>query len=777
MSGNNVTASTEGVGLLKGSNTFTNNTFNIDASGNAMVLYGSASHTELTASGNTVNVGGGGLQNAAYLAGDNGALNLADGNYTLGSTLYISNDGLTVTGESEGGTLIDGSGTGGYGIYVSADDATLKKFTLQGPTANSYGIHVSPGGAASSRLTNFSIQNVTIQGSGRTELDLNGVNGATIDNVTADGQGTGGNGISLTDSANITVTNTTTTDNTWGGLALYQANNYYDQQVDNITIDGTNSFGNGIYAQDQSATNDFGSIDLTGQGIQYVAKIATGGSDGDYTFFSTTEQGAVDSAVYLNTRYTLNTGNVQGYAGTSVDGDGTYYVGVATGGTAMSITGTQSVSSTGDTINVGSGTYNEDVTVNDARTFLFDNATINSFTQNVASAIGGVVSAVNGFIFGSSTTLADDTTLNGAVTAAAIDGSSAGGQSLTIAGTGKIVSLGNLGATTRLGLTSVTGNTSLTGNSFAANGLTFTGPVTLTRSLTTFNTTISASSAGDITFNGDLFGTADSAQSVSFIAGPGTGAASANGDITLQNAGTNAIWLGSMTATGNDLTGKTVYVGGNYKATLTGDQFFYTDTLHTRGSVDSTVGGNATGPIISDGNVNVSAGGDFSGDVNAPTGSVSGNNVSGNFTGNSFQITGNSSVNVNVDVNTLDVNSPSGSVNGTFSTISTSGSGPLTVNGKTRTGDSGPNENQLVVEGYTLPEGAFVTDTGEIILPSGLQLGLISPQAGPGSEPVKPKVILVHNVRTLGELLSQGYTVIVIDLSKDGENQEIASAD
>ena len=173
-------------------------------------------------------------------------------------------------------------------------------------------------------MLNFAIDHVTINNSKRTGLDLNGVNGATIDHVNVNNT-SNGNGITLTNSANVTITNSTTTGNAWGGLALYQSNVYYDQQVNNITVDGTNTFNeaNGIYAQDQSAATDFGTIDLSGQGINYVAKLVTPAASGDgtYTYFQKTEQGAFDLGDAFNTRYGVTGATVQGYAGDSVNGN------------------------------------------------------------------------------------------------------------------------------------------------------------------------------------------------------------------------------------------------------------------------------------------------------------------------------------------------------------------------------------------------------------------------------------------------------------------------
>ena len=416
-------ASTEGVGLLYSANSFTGNIFDMGASGDALNYYGSASAADLTASGNTVNIAGGGVQGAVDLAGTDGALNLAAGSYTLPGELKIANDGLTLTGAGDGLTILDSNSTG-YGIAVDGDNVTLSSFTFNANSGGTYAIKVYPDtGSASDRLLNFAIDHVTINGSHKTGLDLNGVNGATIDYVNVNNT-SAGNGITLTDSANVTITNSTTTGNAWGGLALYQSNVYYNQQETGITVDGTNTFNeaNGIYAQDQSSTKDFGTINLTGQGIQYVAKLTTptASGDGTYTFFQKTKQGAYDLADAFNTRYGVTGAAVQGYDQSThgVAGNNIFYVGAATGGDVLSVNAAVANAVSGGTINVDSGSYAEDVTDNKQLAFDFGDVTLNS----LALTAGADGSSLTGNLTTSGDiTSAVSATLDGTFTAAAID--------------------------------------------------------------------------------------------------------------------------------------------------------------------------------------------------------------------------------------------------------------------------------------------------------------------------------------------------------------------
>src|SRR6185503_6440608 len=212
-----------------------------------------------------------------------GFVDVTAGTYAQASTLNV-NKSVTLTGAGEAQTIIDArTVSGSYGMLVTADDVSLSNFTLYGPQANvgtSYGIKVQPGGSgASARLHNFSISQVTSRGAGRAELDLNGIIGATIDHITANGApvgndsgSTAGAGIQITDSANVTISNSTTSNNAWGGVALFQSNRFFDQQVDNVTVQSNNTFNevNPLYMQDESASLSFGTNQL--QGFQYAVR-------------------------------------------------------------------------------------------------------------------------------------------------------------------------------------------------------------------------------------------------------------------------------------------------------------------------------------------------------------------------------------------------------------------------------------------------------------------------------------------------------------------------
>ncbi|MDP1654649.1 MAG: filamentous hemagglutinin N-terminal domain-containing protein, partial [Hylemonella sp.] len=305
------------------------------------------------------------IQSGIYAVVKGGTVQVRAGTYTLASTLNV-NKSVTLDGAGEAQTLIDARGvTGNYGMYVTADDVTLSDFMLYGPSndvGTAYGIKVSPGGSADARLRNFTIRNVTSRGAGRAELDLNGVDGALIDNVTlngarvSDGEETQGAGLQLTDSANVTVRNTTTLNNKWGGLALYQANRSYNQRVNNISIEASNSFNeaNPVYMQDESALHDFGSLNIAG--FSYAVRNAGSTASNQYTWLQRTKQKAYDYAVYLPT---AGASYIQGWSGSATTQNFEVGVGNLTAGgqQAMSIGTAIDQASSGATVNVGAGTF------------------------------------------------------------------------------------------------------------------------------------------------------------------------------------------------------------------------------------------------------------------------------------------------------------------------------------------------------------------------------------------------------------------------------------
>ncbi|MES2282958.1 MAG: filamentous hemagglutinin N-terminal domain-containing protein [Pseudomonadota bacterium] len=346
----------------------------IVVNGDTVLLKSALQAPSVTGSSNTVNVSGPArIQDGVDIARSGGSVNVAAGTYVQPSTLKIDKS-LTLSGAGQGATIIDAQGVSNYGIQVTGDNVTLKDLTLYGPGANlaaSYGIKVAPSGGNSARLRDFSISNVTIRGSGRAELDLNGVVGAQIDHVTADGAQVGntagttaGAGIQVTDSANVMISNSTTRNNAWGGLALYQSNRYYDQQVNNITVAGSNSFTerNPVYLQDESASRDFGTLSIAGFD-HAVRNSSSANSNLQYTWLQASQQNAFDFAVNLDA---AASSYVQGWNGAQTTQNFKVGTGqlLAGGDQAMSIASAVGAAGTGAAVDVYAGNYAEQLVLN-----------------------------------------------------------------------------------------------------------------------------------------------------------------------------------------------------------------------------------------------------------------------------------------------------------------------------------------------------------------------------------------------------------------------------
>src|SRR5690606_2053738 len=96
------------------------------------------------------------------------------------------------------------------------------------------------------KVTGFELTNVTVNGAGRSEIDLNATDGATLTNVTADGKtaagvATGGVGIGISDSTNVTLTDITTVDNGWGSVGIYSKGGTWIEGTSGVTFEGSYS--------------------------------------------------------------------------------------------------------------------------------------------------------------------------------------------------------------------------------------------------------------------------------------------------------------------------------------------------------------------------------------------------------------------------------------------------------------------------------------------------------------------------------------------------------
>ncbi len=296
------------------------------------------------------------IQRAIDAVEPNGTVHVADGTYA--ETLDVNKNGITIDGQSKTGVQVDASSLTGYSLNVTADDVTLQDFTLigNGTSAGTYGLKVSS--SSSTRLSNFTVVNVLVQNSYRTGVDLNGVDGALIKDVEVQDVPSG-NGLSITDSNDIVFENITTSNNAWGGLAIYTYGQYYTLGSDNITIQGSNSFGeaNKVYVE-RGNFNDPGSpepvTNLTVNGFDYTVMNDTFRSGAEnFTFYQITQSDAIAFALALATPE-------DSYVNEVATGD--FWVGQDDTNT-MTFQTAVDHAATGDTIHGLPGTYAENITI------------------------------------------------------------------------------------------------------------------------------------------------------------------------------------------------------------------------------------------------------------------------------------------------------------------------------------------------------------------------------------------------------------------------------
>lgn len=231
---------------------------------------------------------------------DGGTVYVGTGTYALSNQLSV-NRPVSIVGSGEGATVIDLRAASGYGVYVEANDVHLEGFTVLGPVADqstSYGIKVEAT-EDNPVLTGFSMTDVTVRGSGRSEVDLHTVDGATLTRVTALGEGTGGVGIAVSGSRNVELVDVRTAGNGWGGVALYTTDVLGINGVSDVTIDGTFDEPNPVYAQLSKMPEGGAVIEkivLDGFGYAVLNPVCAPG----YTIYQVDEDAAIAYALALN---------------------------------------------------------------------------------------------------------------------------------------------------------------------------------------------------------------------------------------------------------------------------------------------------------------------------------------------------------------------------------------------------------------------------------------------------------------------------------------------
>jgi nitrous oxidase accessory protein NosD len=153
----------------------------------------------------------------------NGTVYTAAGTYD--ETVDLNGKELTINGSGIGSTIINASSFSGYAISDFADNTTILDLTLIG--TNHYGFKVS-------HVSNITLENIRVEDSGKTGIDLHTVDDVMLTNIEVVDT-VSGFGIMILDSNDITVTDIMTDNNPWGGVSVQTAN----AASDSISFSGT----------------------------------------------------------------------------------------------------------------------------------------------------------------------------------------------------------------------------------------------------------------------------------------------------------------------------------------------------------------------------------------------------------------------------------------------------------------------------------------------------------------------------------------------------------
>lgn len=289
------------------------------------------------------------LRDAISAASDGDILQLETGTYEVSGELAIDKE-ITIVGAGEDQTIIKISSTG-YGVFWTANNVSLENLTVDGSEIGTFGLKIQAAPGSTEALTGVNLTNVTVQGSGRTEIDLHFVDGATLTNVTADGLDSEGVGVAMTGSTNVTLTNVITRGNTWGGVAVFtNPSTAYSvaPESGNITISNLSAEEpNKLYSQ---GVNGGVVTELTATQFTHTVKNSEHRTNGsEFTFYQHSESDAINFALALsNPTASL----VQNATSDFIVGEG------------MSIQSAVNAASDNANIFVRAGVYTENVLVN-----------------------------------------------------------------------------------------------------------------------------------------------------------------------------------------------------------------------------------------------------------------------------------------------------------------------------------------------------------------------------------------------------------------------------
>ena len=312
------------------------------------------------------------IQGAIDAASPGDIINVAAGIYS--EQLVLMKDNVTIDGASEATTIINGMGASGYHFHIRANGVTVRDFTLLGNSAppGSYGLKIEGDLGTSTQYVGVTVENVTVNASYRTGVDLNGIDGATLTNVTVKNVPYG-NGIATTDVDNATLTNITTMNNAWGGVAIYTKGQWIPSgPSDNIDVDNLiASEPNPLYWElgcVGSGCTPFDITNFTAPQFTHVVRNDTYRAGGEnFTHFQYAEADAIDFALALTNPQDSTINEFDGALGIF----GFFVVGTNSSG-EMRIQTAIDKAAAGDTVEVREGNYEESLYVDKEITLVGD---------------------------------------------------------------------------------------------------------------------------------------------------------------------------------------------------------------------------------------------------------------------------------------------------------------------------------------------------------------------------------------------------------------------
>jgi len=303
------------------------------------------------------------VQPAVDAAGSGDTVRVTDGTYDVSAytngRLDVTTDGVTVAGESTEGVVFDGADSP-WPVYASnQDDLALRNFTVAGTEQSG-----SDDGLKVAFADGLTVEDVTVEGSTGNELDLNNVRNATLRDVRALGEETGGVGVALTAVRNATLDGVETAGNGWGGVGLYDVADDVDAPADwtlqrntaNVTVTPSSDFAEPVpLYSDQEFGGELG--DVYAPTYEYAVENPTHRDRGpDFRFFFEDREAAVEYALAVDTSENSTVQELTDAA--ELEGSDTYVV-----ADGMSVQTAVDAAGDGGTVEVGEGTFRGRVTV------------------------------------------------------------------------------------------------------------------------------------------------------------------------------------------------------------------------------------------------------------------------------------------------------------------------------------------------------------------------------------------------------------------------------